>query len=112
MSVRFRATPAATLTRASRRSTAISSASCRGPVGNNTIDNLAFLDSRDIPLGAKWESTLERELLACRTFIALLSPTLPGGSHDGRVLPRPVSPAGYGAARLPAGRWARLAYQS
>lgn len=47
----------------------------RGLVGNNTIDNLVFLDSRDIPLGAKWESTLERELLACRTFIALLSPT-------------------------------------
>lgn len=47
----------------------------RGRLGDHTTDDLVFRDSRDIPLGARWEPMLERKLLACRTFIAMVSPT-------------------------------------
>ena len=47
----------------------------RGRLGANTTQDLAFRYSESIPLGAAWESSLEQALLACRTFIAMLSPT-------------------------------------
>jgi FxsC-like protein len=47
----------------------------RGCLGNNSTDNLVFRDSSDIPLGARWEPTIERRLLDCRVFVAMVSPT-------------------------------------
>jgi FxsC-like protein len=50
-------------------------AELRGRIGDNTTETLAFRDSEGIPLGAQWEPMIERELLTCRIFIAMLSPT-------------------------------------
>ncbi len=47
----------------------------RGRIGAHTIDGLAFRYFDSIPLGAAWESNLEKALLGCRTFMAMLSPT-------------------------------------
>jgi hypothetical protein len=47
----------------------------RGQLGRHTVDGLAFRDSDDISLGELWKPGIERALLACRTFFAMLSPT-------------------------------------
>ena len=47
----------------------------RGRIGAHSTDDLGFRDSDSVPLGAAWEPKLERALLVCRTFIAMLSPT-------------------------------------
>jgi len=47
----------------------------RGRIGAYTIDGSAFRDSDSISLGSEWEPSIERALLVCRAFIAMLSPT-------------------------------------
>lgn len=47
----------------------------RGRIGVPTSDDLVFRDSNNVPLGSAWRPELQRALLVCRTFIAMLSPT-------------------------------------
>jgi hypothetical protein len=47
----------------------------RGRVGAPTSEQLVFRASSSIPLGAEWQSSVDRALLACRTFLAIVSPT-------------------------------------
>jgi hypothetical protein len=46
----------------------------RGRLGAHATDSLGFRSSSSIPLGAAWQPNLERALLGCRAFIAMLSP--------------------------------------
>ena len=50
-------------------------AELRGRMGLSAEDQLAFRDSEGIPLGVDWRAKIESELLECRTFLAMLSPT-------------------------------------
>lgn len=47
----------------------------RGKLGQTTVDGLAFRDTEAISPGALWKPRIERSLLDCRTFLAMLSPT-------------------------------------
>lgn len=44
-------------------------------LGETSGAGLMFRDTKDIPLGAKWEPELEHALRTCRVFLAMLSPT-------------------------------------
>jgi FxsC-like protein len=47
----------------------------RAQLGETDSAGLMFRDTKDIPLGAKWEPELEHALRTCRVFLAMLSPT-------------------------------------